>query len=69
MLTPSLLTRLELRKEIQLLDDNTDKSSYVMEILSTNFFIVELTVGECDTLYRYFFSGELNLKKLYTIFK
>ena len=68
-LVPSLFDRLEIKKEMKLLNDRTDKSSLVMEILATNFFIVELTVGECDTLFRYFFGGKLDLDKLYSIFK
>ena len=68
-LVPSLFDRLEIKKEMKLLNDRTDKSSLVMEILATNFFVVELTIGEADTLFRYFFGGKLNLDKLYSIFK
>lgn len=69
MITPSLFEKLELEKERKLLNDRTDKSSLVLEILSTNFFLVELTIGEADTIFRYFFGGKLDLDKLYTIFK
>ncbi len=69
MLVPSLFEKLELRKEIQLLDDNTDKSSQVMLILSTKFRIIDITIGEADTIYRYFFDSELDFEKFNTIFK
>ena len=65
----NLFDKLSIQKQLQLLEGHLDgRGLRVKEILTDNYFLVELTIGEADTIFRYFYGGDLDLKKLYSIF-
>lgn len=64
----SLYFKLDAARRLELDSDRRPIASLITIVLSENFRLIDLTVAEVDTISRYYFN-EMDLDKLYTIFK
>jgi len=65
----NLYDKLAIDKQMQVLGMSPNQSGKrVIKILTSTYFVEELTIGEADSIYRFFLGGTLDLDKLYKIF-
>ena len=52
-----------------LFNDMSKKSLYIKKLLDRNYFATDLTIGEADSVYYYFFKKKLDLTKFLNCFE